>query len=613
MNPPPSRTAPSGAEFVQARDTWPDGAPRWTHLADVAASGLRRDPAASAVVFGARTWTAGEVWRDSEAVAAAIGERLGAQAAGARVALLVRRGPAIVVGMIGIVLAGCAVIPIDAAQPADRIAAILRDARPALVIVDDADAARCAGLPDDAVMVIGLPDAAAVSPPPSASGSLSEGASRDGGAPAYVIYTSGSTGRPKGVVCHHLGLCNLIEDRLAEGRIRPGSRLLLSTSISFDPAIYNVFLAAASGACLVIADEAAASSADLLADLMRRQAITHIDMPPRLLDALPPGDYPALRAASLGGEACPPRVIDEWASRIVLENCYGPTETSVEVTRWRWSRGEPGTRIGRPLRNVTIRVVGADGADADEGELWIGGPMVALGYLGDPEESAARFVCCAETGMRFYRTGDVVRPAADGVLDFVGRVDEQIKIDGVRIEPEEVRAAIEALPGVRRAAILVEAHDGGRRLTAFYAASADAPDGADMMARLARRLPAAMLPARLVALPDLPLLASGKVDVEALRRHAAAGRSAAAAPSPPASDVGRYLAALWCKLLNVPHVKLSDNFFELGGDSMRLTQLIFAINRQYRVRLTPAAYRGLSDLGALIVHVEAALVAGAQR
>ena len=584
---------------------WPDGPPRWLHLADVAASGLRRDPDALALAFDQRVWTANEVWRWSSAVAAAIRHQLGPNAAGERVALLVRRGPCIVVGMIGIAQTECIIVPIDAEQPAERIALILADANPALILVDDEQTARRVAPGSDKVLTIA--ELETTSPPPSASALKSE----DGSEPAYIIYTSGSTGQPKGVVCHHLGLCNLIEDRLAMGAVPPGSRLLLTTSISFDPAIYNVFLAAGSSSCLVIADDTAAASGAMLADLMRQHAVSHIDMPPGLLAAIPPGAFPALRAASLGGEACPQRVVDEWAPQIVLENCYGPTETAVEVTRWRWSRGEPGTRIGRPLRNVLIRVAGEDGASANEGELWIGGPMVALGYLNRPEESAERFIRCAETDMMFYRSGDRVRCSPEGILDFIGRVDEQIKIDGVRIEPEEVRAAIEALPGVRRAALLVERGEIGVRLTAFYEASPDAPDRAEMMERLGRRLPAAMQPARLVSLPGLPVLASGKIDVEALRQHSIAERAtlAFASGSHLGSDVAQYLAALWCRLLNVPHVKLSDNFFELGGDSMQLTQLIFAINKQYRARMTPAAFRGLSDLSALIAHVESAQAA----
>jgi amino acid adenylation domain-containing protein len=610
MDMPSPHTVLSVADPEQACLNWPDGRPRWLHLADAAESGLRRYPDALALVFRHRTWTASEVLLWSDAVSAAIQDRLGASAAGERVALLVRRGPSIVVGMIGIAQAGCVIVPIDAEQPAERIAMILADANPALILVDDEQTARPSDPGSEKILTIeGLETAS--SPLPTRA-LRSNRLVRDGREPAYIMYTSGSTGRPRGVVCHHLGICNLIEDRLAMGTVPLGSRLLLTTSISFDPAIYNVFLAATTGSCLVIADDTAASSGAMLADLMREHAISHIDMPPGLLAAIPPGAFPDLRAASLGGEACPQHVVDEWAPRIVLENCYGPTETAVEVTRWRWSRGEPGTRIGRPLRNVMIRVVGEDGASADAGELWIGGPMVSLGYLNRPEESADRFVRCAETDLMFYRTGDRVRCSPEGVLDFVGRLDEQIKIDSVRIELEEVRAAIEALPEVRRAALLVESGEVGVRLTAFYTSTPDAPDRTDIMERLARRLPAAMLPTRLVSMPELPVLPSGKIDVQALRRHFIAERSAPAfgSGSLPGTDVAQYLAALWCKLLNVPQVKPSDNFFELGGDSMRLTQLIFTINKKYRVRLTPVAYRRLSDLSALVAHVESALAEG---
>jgi len=261
--------------------------------------------------------------------------------------------------------------------------------------------------------------------------------------------------------------------------------------------------------------------------------------------------------------------------------------------------------IGRPIRNARFDVRNEAGERAEEGELWIGGPMVALGYVGGPEMTRARFVVCPETGLRFYRSGDRVRRIGDGVYDFLGRIDEQIKISGVRIEPAEVRLAIEAVPGVLQAAVCTEQSDAGTALVAYYTAFPKGLDRATLITELSRRLQSAMIPARLIEVDAIPMLPSGKIDVDDLKRRAAPPKVAVATSRP--SAVSRAVTELWRKLLNVSDVKLTDNFFELGGDSLRLTQLIFTINKTYRVKLTPAVFRTLDDLGALIAHVEAAL------
>jgi acyl carrier protein len=274
------------------------------------------------------------------------------------------------------------------------------------------------------------------------------------------------------------------------------------------------------------------------------------------------------------------------------------------VARWRWSAGEPGNRIGRPVRNARLRILDAAGLPGEEGELLIGGPMVGLGYLGQPELTAERFFTCSETGLRFYRSGDRVRRVAPDLYDFLGRMDDQIKINGVRVEPEEVRCAIEAVPGVIQAAVAFERSAAGSAMTGYYRATPGTLDRATLMDRLSRRLPSAMIPARLVEVETMPVRASGKVDLERLRQ---ARDTSPVTRSDTRSDVAQVLIGLWCEILNVPEARLSDNFFELGGDSLRLTRLIFAINKAYRVRLTPSAYRTLQDLGALIEHVERAV------
>jgi acyl-coenzyme A synthetase/AMP-(fatty) acid ligase/acyl carrier protein len=323
---------------------------------------------------------------------------------------------------------------------------------------------------------------------------------------------------------------------------------------------------------------------------------------PTLLAAIPRGEFPDLKVISVGGEPAPQQLVDYWSQRVLFDNAYGPTETSVEVSHWTFSPGDPGGRIGRPIRNARFELRGETGEGVEEGELCIGGPMVALGYVGRPDLASSRFFTCPETGLRFYRSGDRVRRVGSETYDFLGRVDDQIKISGVRIEPEEVRCAIEAVPGVSQAAVAAERSDAGVTLVGYYAASPGALDRGSLIDELSRRLPQAMIPARLVEVASMPMLASGKIDIDQLKQQMQVARDAASTGSQ--SSVASAVVALWCKILNLPNVKLTDNFFELGGDSLRLTQLIFAINKTYRVKLTPAAFRTLDDLGALIAHIE---------
>jgi amino acid adenylation domain-containing protein/thioester reductase-like protein len=366
---------------------------------------------------------------------------------------------------------------------------------------------------------------------------------------AYVIYTSGSSGAPKGVMIAHRGIPRLVRAQIDAFRLRAGARALWSLSPAFDASISDILTALCAGATLVVPRrERIATPADLCAEIARR-AITHADLPPSLLALVPDDALPAcLETIVIGGEPCPVEVVRRVAARVRLVNVYGPTEATVcaslTVCTPEWCR----PAIGVPLPGVRYRVVG--------GELYIAGDGVALGYLGDAALTAERFV--EEHGARWYRTGDRVVAHVDGDLEFVGRVDRQLKIGGVRIEPAEIERALLAQQGVARVAVALRS----KRLVAFVTACAGAVLDVDALrAELAQLLPPAMIPAQ-IAIGDLPITESGKIDFAALVEG-----EAVAVHTP--------LHEAWCAALGVTHASAEDDFFA-RGDSLAVLALVVA-------------------------------------
>ncbi|MFE7594354.1 amino acid adenylation domain-containing protein, partial [Kitasatospora sp. NPDC057512] len=349
------------------------------------------------------------------------------------VAVALPRSVESVVAVLGVLKAGAAYLPVDPAYPAERIAFMLVDARPVLVVDDPALVTEVSGWPDtDPEVVLDVRN------------------------PAYVIYTSGSTGRPKGVVVSHAGVASLVAAQIERFAIEPGSRVLQFASPSFDASVSEIYTALLCGAALVLPP--AADPVAALAD--PGLAVTHATVPPSVLAALPEG---ALTVSTLvvAGEACPPELVARWAPGRRMINAYGPTETTVCATMSDpLSPGSGVPPIGRPIANARVYVL--DGRlrlvpPGVPGELYVAGAGLARGYLDRPGLTAGRFVACPfESGERMYRTGDVVRRRADGELEYVGRADEQVKVRGFRVEPGEVETALAEHPAVARAAVLAQ-------------------------------------------------------------------------------------------------------------------------------------------------------------
>ncbi|NOK36744.1 amino acid adenylation domain-containing protein, partial [Corallococcus exercitus] len=422
------------------------------------------------------------------------------------------RTPDFVVALLGVLKAGGAFLPLDPAQPPARLEAMLREARASVLLSDESLADRLASQGE--LLVLLDADRAALEAQPELP--LSPAPAVTPANLAYVIFTSGSTGTPKGALLAHHGLCNTaLATRDALG-LRPGSRLLQLASIGFDASVSEVFSTLLSGATLVLAPAESLLPGPPLQSVLASERITALTATPTSLAPLEPSALPLLEAVASVGEACTPELASRWKPGRRFLNAYGPTEATVcatidlDVTPARPS-------IGRAIPGARVAVLDARGEPVPvgvPGELYVGGPGVARGYLERPALTAERFVpdpFSSEPGARLYRTGDRVRTLSDGRLEYLGRRDAQVKVNGIRIELGEVEATLAQVPGVRQAVVLPREHAGETRLTAWLVAD-ESLDVTAVRRFLKERLPDAFVPSAYVRLDALPLTPGGKLD-----------------------------------------------------------------------------------------------------
>lgn len=549
---------------------------RFVH--EAVAHWARMTPQAPAVrdAHGERTYA------EIDAAATRLAARLRRAGAGREsiVGLCVGRSASMVVGVLGILRAGAAYLPLDPAYPAERLAYLQADSRVALVVTEQCrrDVAAAGG-----ARVLCL-DAASV---PADDGPALPSAALCEESLAYVIYTSGSTGQPKGVMATHRGLANVVRAYQVAIALEPGQRALHTVSLSFDAGSAHLFLALCSGATLCIDDRAAADARDL-GHVLRDEHIQYIGLPVSMLGSLDERSLPALHTLSTGTEACPLSLVERWGRGRRFINIYGPTETSICATLsvFDANRATQGLRrppIGRPIRGNRAYVLDARLQPVPlgvTGELYIAGEGVTRGYWAQPGQTAARFLpdpFADAPGERMYRTGDLARWRRDGELDFVGRNDTQIKLRGFRVELGEIEAALCAHPAVRESAVAVhEAADGERCLVAYVVAADDVPTAA-LREHLQRLLPAFMLPRAFVPLARLPLGPNGKRDLQALPAPDFQGLQRDY--EPPQGALEHAVAALWSELFGLERVGRDDDFFELGGHSLLATRLVARLRR----------------------------------
>ena len=467
--------------------------------------------------------------------------------------------------MLGVLRAGGAYLPLDPDYPMERLRFMLRDSGARLLIADTS------GDVEEGVDVLSPKEVRASGSPPLPLPRLHPSQL------AYLIYTSGSTGTPKAVAVGHDGACVFVRGVLERVPVERTDRILQFSALSFDVSIEELFMALSTGATLVTRPAGQMSWADLRT-LCERNAVTVLDLPTAFWSELETkeGLPDSVHTVIIGGEAANPRAVESFISafpEVRLVNMYGPTEAVVSATSQQLTAMSRAARvpIGHALPGVRARVLGAGllpVPDRAIGELYLGGAQLARGYAGRAALTAERFVPdpYGPPGSRMYRSGDLVRRARGGALDFLGRADSQVKLRGFRVELSEVEAALERLPSVARAA--ATARDG--RLDGYIVLreSVTAPTR-DLQAALAARLPAYMVPATLTILDELPLTPSGKVD----RRALPAPQVTKAVYRVPEGDAENALAIIWQDLLGVERVGRDDDFFALGGHSLLATRM----------------------------------------
>ncbi|WP_208452261.1 non-ribosomal peptide synthetase [Burkholderia gladioli] len=492
-----------------------------------------------------------------------------------RVALCVERSPALVIGLLAILKAGGAYLPLDPAYPPERLAYILADADPAIVLADAAGRAALGHAALDGRRLLDpdtLPERPASNPvvPGLTSRHL-----------AYVIYTSGSTGKPKGVMVEHRGTLNLAQLQRQNFTILPSSRILQFASCAFDASVWEVVMALGCGTTLYLPFTALLKDRAALLRYLAQHRITHATLPPALLQ----GDSAVLDpelalTLILAGEAPGPGLFQALAEHHVVFNAYGPTESTVCATLWRCPPGFTGETIpiGKPIANTRIYLLDAHGQPVPlgaVGELHIGGDGLARGYLNRPELTTERFLddpFDPRPGARMYRSGDLARYLPDGNIVFLGRNDHQVKIRGFRIELGEIEARLAAHPAVREAVVLALGEGADKRLVAYVVAEHDEQLIGAIRDHLAAQLPDYMVPTAFVRLDALPLTPNGKLDRRALPApdQSALFRQAYEAPQ---GEIESALAEIWATLLDIERVGRHDSFFALGGHSLLAVQL----------------------------------------
>ncbi|WP_232668740.1 non-ribosomal peptide synthetase [Pseudonocardia sp. TRM90224] len=505
-----------------------------------------------------------------------------------------------VVAMLAVHRAGGVYVPLDLRLPDPRLAAMLADARPAVVVCRSATADRLRALTGGPVAVV-HPDRTAhrADPPPDTTGDDDL---------ADIVFTSGSTGVPKGVLITHNGLANLVDAKVQRFDVRPDSRVLQFVSFGFSVAISDVYMTLTAGATLVVRGEAEVAGSDLVA-LVRRHEITNLVLPASVLAAMPMVELPSLRAIAVGGEMCAQAVVDAWAPGRHFVNSYGPTEATTAATTGSCRAGDAHPTIGRPLPGVRIHVLDERGRPCPvgaAGELCIGGAGVARGYLDRPDLTAERFVPDPVTGGRMYRTGDLARWTDDGRLVLLGRADDQVNVRGARTELGEVEVALRAHPDVVDATAAVHRHPtAGEVLVGYLVGDAERlPEASAMREFLSAHLPEHSVPTAFVALAELPRTTTGKVDRKALPSpDPAACRGGRAAAGP----IEEIIAEVWTEVLGT-RPSADEDFFSLGGQSLSAADVAARLRHRFEIPLPTRAVFDAPTVAALAAVVETALL-----
>jgi amino acid adenylation domain-containing protein len=544
----------------------------------------RNTPETTALVMGDRTVTYRELDADSDRLAAELRSR--GIGRGTVVGICLRRSPEMITGLLGILKAGAAYLPLDPALPDERIRFMLMDAEVPLILTERRLEET---LPSAAAVHLVLEELGDTVPERIPADELRSDDL------AYLIYTSGSTGTPKGTEIQHGALVNLLDSMMKEPGLAREDTLVAITTLSFDIAGLEIFGPLLCGAKLVLATREQVLDPELLADLLDSCHATVMQATPSVWRMLVDSGWtgrPGLRMWC-GGEALTPDLAGRLMARGgELWNLYGPTETTIWSAAHRVRSGEDPVLIGRPIANTQMYILDENLEPVPvgvAGELYIGGHGVARGYWRCPELTASRFVPDPfdSTGARkMYRTGDLARYRRDGEIQLLGRTDHQIKLRGHRIELGEIEAVIERHPAVRQAVVALQGEGASRQLVAYLCCGADSVATEGIRAWLHERLPEYMVPAVLVPVEALPMTPNGKIDRKRLPSTLNLPRESRADSVSARNRTEQRISDLWADALHIERPGIRENFFDLGGHSLLLVQLHAQLKREFNINIS---------------------------
>jgi amino acid adenylation domain-containing protein len=581
----------SDNERRQTIDEWNDSArayERERSLHELIERQVERSPEEIAVIFEGRQMTYRELDGKSNQLAHYLrGQGIGPDQL---VGILMERSPEMLVALLATLKAGAAYVPLDPAYPKERLNYILKDAGVAALLTEQRLLGSTLEHSAPIICLDGEWDqVASQSPQKLVAASAPDNL-------AYVIYTSGSTGNPRGVQIPHRAIVNFIESMRYEPGCNRQETLLAVTTLSFDIAALELFLPLAVGGRLVIASRELASDGAQLAEALDKYGVTMMQATPATWRSMIDAGWQGSKGLKVlcGGEALPRDLADQLLERSgELWNMYGPTETTVWSTLYRVEAGSGPVSIGRPIANTQIYLVDTNLQPVPvgvAGELCIGGDGVARGYFGRPELTADKFIpdpFSQAPGQRLYRTGDAARYLDDGRIEYVGRLDFQMKVRGFRIEAGEIESVLARHPAVSESAVITrEDAPGDQQLVAYLVAHGDAePAAGELRSFLKQTLPDYMIPSRFVAMQKLPLTPNGKVDRRALPAPSSLTADIGLTYIAPRSLLEHKLAHIWEEIFNLRPIGVTDNFFDLGGHSLLAVRVMAQVHKQLGQRL----------------------------
>ena len=564
------------------------------------AKNVETQPDKTAVVIGEQELTYRELWERSGSLAGKLGRLIkadrGSREEERRVAVIAKRSLSMVVSLWAVLKSGCAYVPILPSYPGDRISYLLSDSRPSAVILAETD------IPDEVMEKIheaGLPlitvkDSRQTIP--EKTGEECRKISPD--RPAYLIYTSGTTGRPKGVVVEHRQLANMLDGYNDIYRLGKEDTVLAFAEFVFDQSVWDMFHILTVGGTLCLIPEEIVRDPEALTDYCEEKKVTAASLTPAYLRLLDPERFHSLKLLDVGGEAPDRSLLLKWCGARRVFNTYGPTETTVNATSYLFS-GDKGLKenvpIGRPVPGTRIYIMNGDRLSGlgVPGELCIAGRQVTRGYFNRPGLTAEKYVRDPFSEGRMYRSGDLARLMADGNVEFMGRLDDQVKFLGYRIETGEIEAAIRSLEGIADAAVVIKKDAGGeKRLCAYYVSKEHTGSTSEKYIRQSLKdiLPAYMVPGFIVRLNKLPLTVNGKLDKRALPDPVIREEKVYQAPR---TALEKEMEQVFSTILGTDRCSIDADFLEMGGDSIKAIAVVSALRKRgYRLEAATVLKEG---------------------